>query len=227
MSSCVLLASLFLLALAQGQLDFGPGGPLGPLNDIPGRGPGASIGGGGGGRGGGGGGGGGGGAPPAIIFPSLKGEGKAHSFKTQRGSENGAIPFGRYDDDNGLAGMLSEPMDDPARGGRSLSKWTTAQTDADLRDAQGGGGGDDHKTELKPFGMDSNCDCCESGVAESKCGGTVQPDGTCCFLDAPSRYCKPPRSCVYSGKGGGRDPGNAAGMGRLLTNFLLRRRRRR
>ena len=219
---------LLLLLLAAppptlAQLDFGPGGPL--LEGEPGAGPGGGDVA--GGRAGGGvlgAGGAGGAGGRAIVFPSSDSSSPTSSpgqssFKTLRGSENGAIPFGRYDDDlSGMAGWLSHPVASQKEGGRSLGKWDTAQTDAEVKSAGGGGGAEQaqaavHATEARPFGVaEGNCDCCaalDASIDGGKCGGTIQPDGTCCFIDAPSKYCKAPRACLATdpnfgfGRGGG------------------------
>ena len=234
----VLLLLLILLAAPPptlAQLDFGPGGPL--LEGEPGAGPGGGDVA--GGRAGGGVLGAGGAGGRAIVFPSSDSSSPTSSpgqssFKTLRGSENGAIPFGRYDDDlSGMAGWLSHPVASQKEGGRSLGKWDTAQTDAEVKSAGGGGGrgggggggggggaeqaqATGHATEARPFGVaEGNCDCCaalDASIDGGKCGGTIQPDGTCCFIDAPSKYCKAPRACMATdpnfgfGRGGGAGP---------------------
>ena len=199
------------------MLGLGPGGGLGPLNQLG-----------------------------DGMVPTLRGTGGATDFNgirqgsngimlpieraatpsppfrgggVQRNVENGAIQFGQWGG-GGMAGMLSEPMHTPHRPHEGEDRPPPRQQ------RRGQHRADAHTmNQLEPFAMQDRCDCCEpSGTPESACHGNVGPDGACCFEDSPRQYCKAPRTCSEGG-GAGRQAANTHGGG-LDTLLHLRRRRR-
>ena len=99
----LLVSSLLCPAWAQDALNLGAGDPLGPLNVLgdaqaPHGANAAEF---------------GGIRSGAMLFPTEDRQFTQQQGALLRGSENGAIPFGRYSDAQGMAGSLSSRMSPP------------------------------------------------------------------------------------------------------------------